>query len=161
MLSRPHGERERALPSSVSCLSLTPGFRAKDAVNRFTFRAASSFEFGRCSAPNHSERGLRNSSWQGARSTPVVGLGLELHTGGILTGGPRRDDRWCHHLSRPLQFCHGTGWEGNILQSPALVIQPTILSDPLSTFSARTRRLFGGIGDRSQTFRSGVQCSNH
>ncbi|GFV42115.1 hypothetical protein TNCV_3544421 [Trichonephila clavipes] len=28
-----------------------------------------------------SERGPQNSSWEGVRSTPVVGLGLELHTG--------------------------------------------------------------------------------
>ncbi|GFX14266.1 hypothetical protein TNCV_1767601 [Trichonephila clavipes] len=31
----------------------------------------------------------------------------------------------------PPQFKHGTEGEGNILQSPALVIQPTRLSDPL------------------------------
>ncbi|GFW17966.1 hypothetical protein TNCV_2231471 [Trichonephila clavipes] len=31
-------------------------------------------------------------------------------------------DRWQHHLSPPPQFRHGTGGEGNILQSPALVV---------------------------------------
>ncbi|GFV23804.1 hypothetical protein TNCV_959981 [Trichonephila clavipes] len=36
----------------------------------------------------------------------------------------RRDDRWRHHRSPPTQFRHGTKREGNILQSPALVIQP-------------------------------------
>ncbi|GFS94239.1 hypothetical protein TNCV_2013291 [Trichonephila clavipes] len=28
----------------------------------------------------YSDRGPRNSSWQGTRSTPVVGLGLKHHT---------------------------------------------------------------------------------
>ncbi|GFV09582.1 hypothetical protein TNCV_3159791 [Trichonephila clavipes] len=38
---------------------------------------------------------------------------------------------------------HGTEGEGNILQSPALVIQPTRLSDPL-IFRARTPCVLGG-----------------
>ncbi|GFV83567.1 hypothetical protein TNCV_5120571 [Trichonephila clavipes] len=114
-----------------------------------------------------SERSPRNSSWQGARSTPVVGQGLELHTGdSTFQFGeiPRRDDRWRHHLSPPPQFCYGTGWEGNILQSPALEIQPTRLSDNTdltSTFSVCTRRVFGGIGHRKQAFRSEVLYPNH
>ncbi|GFV86428.1 hypothetical protein TNCV_3371581 [Trichonephila clavipes] len=37
--------------------------------------------------------------------------------------------------------------EGNILLSPALVIQPT---DLMSTFSVCTRRVFGGIGHRTR-----------
>ncbi|GFW67112.1 hypothetical protein TNCV_4031301 [Trichonephila clavipes] len=81
-----------------------------------------------------SDRGPRNSSWKGARRTPVVGLGLEHHTGDStnqLCEILRRDDRWRHHLSPPLQFWHGTEGEGNILQSFALVIQLTGLSDPL------------------------------
>ncbi|GFV88064.1 hypothetical protein TNCV_3242141 [Trichonephila clavipes] len=62
----------------------------------------------------------------------------------------RRDDRWRYHLSPPPQFRHGTEGEGSILQSPALVFQPTSLSDPLMQ-RARTpcvsiRRIFGGIG---------------
>ncbi|GFV53234.1 hypothetical protein TNCV_1065931 [Trichonephila clavipes] len=39
----------------------------------------------------------------------------------------RRDDRWRHHLSPPPQFLHGTEGEGNILQSPAFLTQPTRL----------------------------------
>ncbi|GFT15786.1 uncharacterized protein TNCV_4943361 [Trichonephila clavipes] len=75
-------------------------------------------------------RDPRNSSWQEARSTPVVGLVLEHHTGDStnqLGEIPRRDDRWRHHLSPPPQLRHGAEGEGNILQSPALVIQPTRL----------------------------------
>ncbi|GFU62002.1 hypothetical protein TNCV_4022841 [Trichonephila clavipes] len=76
----------------------------------------------------------RNSSWQGARNTPVIELGLEHHTGGSsnwLGEIPQGDDRWQHHLSPPPHFRHGTEREGNILRSSALVIQPTRLSDPL------------------------------
>ncbi|GFY27882.1 uncharacterized protein TNCV_243471 [Trichonephila clavipes] len=76
-------------------------------------------------------------------------------------------DRWRYHRSPPLQFMHETGGEGNILQLPALMVSdatahktfgPTDLS---STYSGCTRRVFGGIGHRTQAFRSGVQCSNH
>ncbi|GFX78691.1 hypothetical protein TNCV_31311 [Trichonephila clavipes] len=70
-----------------------------------------------------SDRGPRNSSWQGAKSTPVVGL--EHHTGDStneLGEILRRDDRW-NHLFPPPQFIHRT--EGNILQPPAPVIQRT------------------------------------
>ncbi|GFV17897.1 hypothetical protein TNCV_4494401, partial [Trichonephila clavipes] len=80
------------------------------------------------------ERVPRNSSWQGARSTPVVGIGLENRTGdstNYVCEIPQRDDRWRHHVSPPPQFRHGTEGEGNILQSPALVIQPAKLSNPL------------------------------
>ncbi|GFX88931.1 hypothetical protein TNCV_2576381 [Trichonephila clavipes] len=51
-----------------------------------------------------SNRGPRNSSRQEARSTPVVGLGIEHHTGdstNYLDEIPRRDDRWLHLLSPP------------------------------------------------------------
>ncbi|GFV43008.1 polypeptide N-acetylgalactosaminyltransferase 13 [Trichonephila clavipes] len=75
-------------------------------------------------------QGPRNSSWQGARSTPAIGLGLEHHTDdskNYLDGIPRRDDRLQHHLSPPPKFRHGTEGEENILQSHALVIQPTRL----------------------------------
>ncbi|GFV77650.1 hypothetical protein TNCV_616701 [Trichonephila clavipes] len=65
---------------------------------------------------------------QGPRSTPVVGL--EHHTGDSMNQLgeiPCRDDRWRLQLSPPQQFRHGTAGEENILQSPALVIQPTRL----------------------------------
>ncbi|GFV77605.1 hypothetical protein TNCV_616251 [Trichonephila clavipes] len=58
-----------------------------------------------------SERGLRNSSWQGARSKPVVGLSLEHYTGdntNWISEIPRRDDRLRHHLSPPPQFRYET-----------------------------------------------------
>ncbi|GFV99742.1 hypothetical protein TNCV_5081021 [Trichonephila clavipes] len=34
-------------------------------------------------------------------------------------------------------------------------------TDLTSTYSVCTRRVFGGIGHRTQTFRYGVRCSNH
>ncbi|GFU83129.1 hypothetical protein TNCV_4752961 [Trichonephila clavipes] len=71
---------------------------------------------------------------KGARSTPVFGLDLEHHTGdstNFLGEIPRREDIRRQHLSPSQQFRQGTEREGNILQSPALVIQPTRLSDPL------------------------------
>ncbi|GFW27525.1 hypothetical protein TNCV_163651 [Trichonephila clavipes] len=34
-------------------------------------------------------------------------------------------------------------------------------TDLTSTYSVCTRRVFGGIGHRTQGFRSGVRCSNH
>ncbi|GFV40045.1 uncharacterized protein TNCV_2783641 [Trichonephila clavipes] len=75
--------------------------------------------------------------------------------------------RWRHHRSPPPQFRHGIGREGNILQPPALVVSATTTHntfgppDLTSTYSVRTRRVFGGIGQRTQVFRSGVRCSNH
>ncbi|GFW94321.1 hypothetical protein TNCV_1432561 [Trichonephila clavipes] len=75
--------------------------------------------------------------------------------------------RWRQHLSPPPQFSYGTGGERNILQPPALVVStvtahktfgPTGLR---STYSVRTRMVFGGIGHRPQAFRSGVRCCNH
>ncbi|GFW37733.1 hypothetical protein TNCV_4629381 [Trichonephila clavipes] len=81
------------------------------------------------------------------------------------TGWATVDDRWQHHRSPPPQFSHGTDGKGNVLQSPALVcdsaykiFEPTDLT---STYSVCTRRVFGGNGHRTQTFRSGAQCSNH
>ncbi|GFU18143.1 uncharacterized protein TNCV_1446881 [Trichonephila clavipes] len=76
-------------------------------------------------------------------------------------------DRWRHHRSPPPQFRHGTGEEGNILQSPALVVSAvtshkTFGSTELtSAYSVCTHRVFGGIGHRTLAFRYGVQCSNH
>ncbi|GFU84803.1 hypothetical protein TNCV_2127441 [Trichonephila clavipes] len=40
-------------------------------------------------------------------------------------------DRWRRYLSPPPQCRHGTDVEGNCLRFPALVIQPTRLSDRL------------------------------
>ncbi|GFX79211.1 hypothetical protein TNCV_4747951 [Trichonephila clavipes] len=34
-------------------------------------------------------------------------------------------------------------------------------TDLTSTYSVRTWRVFGGIGQRTQAFRYGVRCSNH
>ncbi|GFX48655.1 uncharacterized protein TNCV_585521 [Trichonephila clavipes] len=91
----------------------------------------------------------RNESYQSLRQ---VGL---LH------------DRWRIHLSPPPQFRHVTGGEGNILQQPVPVVSaatthktfgPTHLT---STYSVYTRRVFGGIGHRTQALRSEVRCSNH
>ncbi|GFU82390.1 hypothetical protein TNCV_2462731 [Trichonephila clavipes] len=72
-----------------------------------------------------------------------------------------------HHLSPPPQFRHGTGGEGNIFSSPlhpGFLLRPTTrLSDTdlTSTYSVCTRRLFGGIGHRTQVFQSAVRYSNH
>ncbi|GFT71016.1 uncharacterized protein TNCV_4889851 [Trichonephila clavipes] len=74
-------------------------------------------------------------------------------------------DRWRHHRSP--QFRHGTGIEGNILQSPALVVSAVTThktfgpTDFSSTYFVCTRRVFDDLGHRTQAFRSGVQCSNH
>ncbi|GFX79232.1 hypothetical protein TNCV_695441 [Trichonephila clavipes] len=38
------------------------------------------------------------------------------------------------------------------------VLGPT---DLITTYSTSSRIIFGGIGHQTQTFRSGVQCSNH
>ncbi|GFU68124.1 hypothetical protein TNCV_247881 [Trichonephila clavipes] len=62
---------------------------------------------------------------------------------------------------------HGTGGEGNIIQPPALVVSAATTkmsfgpSDLTSTYSVYTRRVFGGIEDRTQAFSSGVRCSDH
>ncbi|GFW48724.1 hypothetical protein TNCV_4243051 [Trichonephila clavipes] len=60
----------------------------------------------------------------------------EIHRG-------KKDDRWRHHLSPIPQFSHGTEGEKNILQSPALMVQPKRLSDPL-IYQARSPCVFGG-----------------
>ncbi|GFV93477.1 hypothetical protein TNCV_1987911 [Trichonephila clavipes] len=76
-------------------------------------------------------------------------------------------DRWRHHLSPPPQFRHGTGGEGNILQSSAPVVSAATAhksfgtTDLTSTYCMYTRRVTGGIGHRIQAFQSGVRCSNH
>ncbi|GFS78831.1 uncharacterized protein TNCV_3149421 [Trichonephila clavipes] len=70
-------------------------------------------------------------------------------------------DRWRHHPSPPPQFRYGTGREGNILQPPALVVSAATVHktfgppDLKSTYSGCTRRVFGGIGHRTQAFRCG------
>ncbi|GFX37295.1 uncharacterized protein TNCV_76391 [Trichonephila clavipes] len=69
-------------------------------------------------------------------------------------------DRWRHHLSPPPQFRHGTGGEGNILQPPEPVVSAATAhktfgpTDLTNTYSVCTRRVFGGIGHRTQAFRS-------
>ncbi|GFW51109.1 uncharacterized protein TNCV_3593911 [Trichonephila clavipes] len=69
---------------------------------------------------------------------------------------------WRFHLSPPPQFKHGTGGEGNILQPSALVVYAATAhktfgpTDLTSTYSVCTWRVFGGIGRRTQAFRSGV-----
>ncbi|GFT12600.1 hypothetical protein TNCV_5093861 [Trichonephila clavipes] len=61
---------------------------------------------------------------------------------------------------------HETGGEGNILQPPALVVSAVTANetfgatDLTSTNSVCTRRVFGGIGHRTQAFQSRVRCSN-
>ncbi|GFX55871.1 hypothetical protein TNCV_1427331 [Trichonephila clavipes] len=63
-----------------------------------------------------SDRGPRNSSWQGAKSTSVVGLELHIWDSTIeLCEILRRDVKWRHHLSP--QFLQGTEGKGNILQT--------------------------------------------
>ncbi|GFV36586.1 hypothetical protein TNCV_2261051 [Trichonephila clavipes] len=75
-------------------------------------------------------------------------------------------DRWRHYRSPHPQFRHGTGEEGNILQPPALVVSAATANttfghtDLTSTSSVCTGRVFGGIGHRTQAFRTGVRCSN-
>ncbi|GFV32412.1 uncharacterized protein TNCV_1676981 [Trichonephila clavipes] len=75
-------------------------------------------------------------------------------------------NRWRCHLSPPPQFRHGTGWEENILQPPAPVVSAATThktfgpTDLTSMYSVCTRRVFGGIGHRTQALRSGVRCSN-
>ncbi|GFV19900.1 hypothetical protein TNCV_4074631 [Trichonephila clavipes] len=49
-------------------------------------------------------------------------------------------DIWRHHRSPPPQFRHGTGEEGNILQSPALVVSAVTTHN---TFGP-TDRFFNG-----------------
>ncbi|GFV12724.1 hypothetical protein TNCV_1366941 [Trichonephila clavipes] len=62
---------------------------------------------------------------------------------------------------------HEAAVEGNILQSPALVVSAATAhktfgpTDLRSTYSVCTRRVFGGIRHRTQAFRSGIRCSNH
>ncbi|GFX22937.1 hypothetical protein TNCV_2086451 [Trichonephila clavipes] len=53
------------------------------------------------------------------------------------------------------------------LQFPALVVSAATTrktfgpTDLTSTYSVCTRKVFGGIEHGTQSFRSGVQCSNH
>ncbi|GFV73606.1 hypothetical protein TNCV_1269861 [Trichonephila clavipes] len=69
----------------------------------------------------------------------------------------RRDDRWRLHRFPPPHFGHGTDGKRNILQSPCTrdsaykTFGPT---DLMGTYSAYTRMVFGGIGQK------GVRCSN-
>ncbi|GFV16635.1 uncharacterized protein TNCV_4418221 [Trichonephila clavipes] len=72
-----------------------------------------------------------------------------------------------HQRSPPPQFSHGSGGEGNILQFPALVVSAVTAhktfgpTDLMGTYSVCTRRVFSGIGHRTQAFQSGVRCSSH
>ncbi|GFU21268.1 hypothetical protein TNCV_1475631 [Trichonephila clavipes] len=53
------------------------------------------------------EQGPRNSSWQGARSTPVVDLGLEHHTArppGVAVGSTEHQNVWFMHDDAPGYF---------------------------------------------------------
>ncbi|GFW15242.1 hypothetical protein TNCV_173871 [Trichonephila clavipes] len=70
-------------------------------------------------------------------------------------------DRWRHHRSPTHNL------RGNILRSSALVVSfatarksfgPTDLT---RTYFMCARGVFGGIGHRTQAFRSGVRCSNY
>ncbi|GFX98357.1 hypothetical protein TNCV_4001261 [Trichonephila clavipes] len=70
---------------------------------------------------------------------PVVALGLEHHTGGNWRGGKYSP------VPSTRDSAHDT-------------LGPTDLT---STYSVCTRRVFGGIGHRTQAFRSGVRGSNH
>ncbi|GFU56292.1 hypothetical protein TNCV_582261 [Trichonephila clavipes] len=69
-------------------------------------------------------------------------------------------DRWRRHLLP--QFRYGTEGEGNTIQPPAHVISAATAykifepTDLTSTYSVCTRRVFGGIGHRTQAFRSRV-----
>ncbi|GFW74158.1 uncharacterized protein TNCV_4177031 [Trichonephila clavipes] len=63
-------------------------------------------------------------------------------------------DRWRHHQTPLPQFRHGTGGEGNNLQSTAFVVSAATShktfrpTDLTSTYSVCTRRVFGGIDPR-------------
>ncbi|GFU78209.1 uncharacterized protein TNCV_5007901 [Trichonephila clavipes] len=76
-------------------------------------------------------------------------------------------DRWRYHRSPPPKFRYGAGGEENVLQTPALVVSAATASktfgptDLTSTYSVCTWRVFGGIEHRTQSFRSGIRCSNH
>ncbi|GFU91621.1 hypothetical protein TNCV_2543831 [Trichonephila clavipes] len=65
-----------------------------------------------------------------------------------------------HHLHN---ICMETEGEGNTLQSLRSRLSPQDYgpTDLTSTYSVCTRRVFGGIGHRTQAIWSGVRCSNH
>ncbi|GFW51762.1 hypothetical protein TNCV_1186941 [Trichonephila clavipes] len=71
-------------------------------------------------------------------------------------------DRWRHHLSPPPQLwdwrCGKYSPVPCTRDSSHKTFGPTDLT---STYSLCTRRVFGGIGHRTQAFRSGVRCSKH
>ncbi|GFX50760.1 hypothetical protein TNCV_2723441 [Trichonephila clavipes] len=148
--------------------SLTPLIDSPSPMRNIKRIIYSKLQINRASLYSDAAIEAQNSSWQGARGTPVVGL--EHHTGdstnylGDLGEIPREDDRWRHYLSPPPQFRYGTEWERNILQSPCnrdLAHKTFGPSDLTSTYSVCTRRVFGGIGHQTHAFRSGVRCSNH
>ncbi|GFW95990.1 hypothetical protein TNCV_4174171 [Trichonephila clavipes] len=81
------------------------------------------------SPPKSRHLGGRGLSCSGRKFTPTETLeGCQYD---LARRNSQRDDRWRHHRFPPPQFRHGTEGEENILQCPALVIQPTRLSDPL------------------------------
>ncbi|GFX99846.1 hypothetical protein TNCV_258831 [Trichonephila clavipes] len=73
--------------------------------------------------------------------------------------------RWRHHRSPPPEFRYGTGGEENILQPPALVGSATTAhktfgpTDLTSTYSVRTRRVFGGIEPRPSGLESDARTT--
>ncbi|GFU34133.1 uncharacterized protein TNCV_3199321 [Trichonephila clavipes] len=76
-------------------------------------------------------------------------------------------DRWLLHLFPPPKFRCGTRGQGNILQPPVLMVKAATThktfepTDLTSTYSVCTRMVFGSIGHRNQSFRSGIRCCNH
>ncbi|GFW41141.1 hypothetical protein TNCV_841821 [Trichonephila clavipes] len=64
---------------------------------------------------------------------------------------------------RLYNFCMETEGKGNSHERTDWRINPQDYrpTDLTSTYSVCTQRVFGGIGHRTQAFRSGVRCSNH
>ncbi|GFU86044.1 hypothetical protein TNCV_3070461 [Trichonephila clavipes] len=121
---------------------------------------------GNTKAANHerqcmSERGPRNSTWQGARSTPVVRpRPLAPYRLGEIPKGTIDGTTTYLHLHNFAMELDGREYSPVPCSrdSAHKTFGPTDLT---STFSVCTRRVFGGIGHRTQTFWSGVRCPNH
>ncbi|GFY16558.1 hypothetical protein TNCV_735851 [Trichonephila clavipes] len=76
-------------------------------------------------------------------------------------------DRWRHQLSPLSQFRHRLEGKDIILRQRAPKVsaetahktfEPTDLTN---TYSLCTKKVFSGVGHRTQALRSGVRCSNH